>query len=231
MSKIRLNKALKEIASRRAAEEIIFAGRVCVNGEVELKPQTMVEEEDEIAVDGKPLKKQERKVYFLLNKPAGYICTAKEGPSKRVLDLFRNLPYRLFTVGRLDRETSGLLLVTNDGDFANQIAHPSFNIQKEYLVKTAQDITDEHLKLLSRGTLVQRTVVRPISVKKVRRGTLKIVVGEGKKHEVRLLIQAAGLTLLDLNRIRVGSLNLDKMALGSFRELSIKELAFFNARP
>ncbi len=231
MAKIRLNKALKELVSRRGAEKLIFAGRVLVNGEVELKPQTIVDENDEIVVDGTALRKRERKVYYLLNKPPGYICTAKEGPSKRVLDLFGKVSFRLFTVGRLDRETSGLILVTNDGDFANHIAHPSFNVPKEYLVKTSQDITDAHLKLLSRGTIVGGSVVRPLSVKKVRRGTLKIVVGEGKKHEVRLLIKAAGLTLLDLNRIRVGPLKLDNLPLGGYRELSLKELAFFQTSP
>lgn len=229
MSKIRLNKALKQIASRRAAEKLIFAGKVLVNGHITLTPQTLVDENDEIIVNGKPLKTEEQKVYFLLNKPAGYICTAKEGPSRRVLDLFEHLPFRLFTVGRLDRETSGLLLVTNDGDFANHIAHPSFNIPKEYLVKTSQEITDEHLKLLSRGAIVQHTVVRPLSVKKVRRGTLKIVVGEGKKHEVRLLVKAAGLTLLDLKRIRIGSLKLDQLPIGSYRQLSEKELELFKS--
>jgi len=227
MSKVRLNKALKSIASRRAAEKLIFAGRVSVNGKPALEPQTMVEEEDEILVDSTPLKRGGRKVYFLLNKPPGYLCTTKEGPAKRVLDLFGDLPFRLFTVGRLDQETSGLILVTNDGDFANQIAHPSFNVPKEYLVKTSQDISDTHLKLLSRGTIVQSAVVTPLSVKKVRRGTLKIVVGEGKKHEVRLLIKAAGLTLLDLKRIRIGPLTLDTLPLGSFRELTSNELASF----
>ncbi|MCH9609718.1 MAG: Ribosomal large subunit pseudouridine synthase B [Chlamydiales bacterium] len=229
MSKIRLNKALKTVASRRAAEKLIFAGRVSVSGKVVLTPQTMVNEGDEIAVDGKPIKWEPRKVYFLLNKPPGYICTAKEGKAKRVLDLFEDSSFRLFTVGRLDQETSGLLLVTNDGDFANQIAHPSFNVPKEYLVKCTEEITDIHLKLLSRGAVVQGTVVRPLSVKKLRRGTLKIVVGEGKKHEVRLLIKAANLTLLDLKRIRIGPLALDNLAPGSYRELSSKELELFHS--
>ncbi len=227
MGKIRLNKALKPIASRRAAEKIIFAGRVSINGEPNLLPQTMVDEEDEITVDGNRIKFAERKVYFLLNKPAGYICTAREGHAKRVLDLFGKISLRLFTVGRLDQETSGLLLVTNDGDFANQIAHPSFNVSKEYLVKTTQDISDEDLKRLSKGAIVEKTVCRPISVKKVRRGTVKIVVKEGKKHVIRLLVKAAGLTLTDLKRVRIGPLILGTLPLGSFRELTLKELAFF----
>lgn len=227
MSKIRLNKALKQIASRRAAEKIIFEGRVMINGEINLLPQTMVGEDDVVTVDGSRIKVGERKVYFLLNKPPGYICTARAGDSKRVLDLFEKVSLRLFTVGRLDRDTSGLLLVTNDGDFANQIAHPSFNVSKEYLVKTTQDISDEDLKRLSKGTIVERTVCRPTSVKKVRRGCVKIVVTEGKKHVIRLLVAAAGLTLTELKRVRVGPLVLGTLPLGAFRELSLKELAFF----
>ncbi len=225
--KIRLNKALASIASRRAAEKIIFDKRVTVNGKITELPQTMVEPSDTICVDNKPIKTAKRNVYYLLNKPTGLICTATEGKAKRVLDLFSHLPYRLFTAGRLDQETSGLILVTNDGEFANRVIHPSFNHLKEYLVKTSQEISDTHLKLISKGTIVQGTPVKPVSVKKVRRGTLKITVAEGKKHEVRHLVQAAGLTLLDLSRIRIGPLKLEKLAPGQWRELSDKEVAFF----
>src|SRR5271169_5561850 len=125
----RLSKALAAagVASRRACEELIFKGKVTVNGEIVIVPQTLVSwEKDEISVDGVPLKTEQGKVYFILNKPKGYICSsARIGSKKLVVDIFQNLPYRLFTVGRLDRDTTGLLIITNDGHFANQVIHPS----------------------------------------------------------------------------------------------------------
>ncbi len=223
--KTRLNKALAAagIGSRRGVEELIFDGHVTVNGSVVKLPQTMVDwENDRIAVKGKPIKREETKVYFLLNKPIGYICTNASG-TKSVLNLFAHLPMRLFTVGRLDKETSGLLLVTNDGEFANRVIHPSFNVKKEYLAKTNQEITAEHLKALAAGTEVEGTFVKPVSVKKVRRGTVKIVVSDGKKHEVRHLLANAKLTIRELSRIRVGPLTLGTLPIGDYRELTEEE--------
>lgn len=212
------------VASRRACESLIFDGRVKVNGEVALLPQTLVGEEDQILVDGEPISKVEEKQYFLLNKPAGYICSAKRmGKSRLVLDLFEEVKARLFTVGRLDRETEGLLLVTNDGYFAHRVMHPSSNIQKEYLVKTDQELNADHLSAISSGTLVEGTFVKPIRVSKVRKGTLKIVVAEGKKREVRHLCEAAGLQVEQLTRIRIGGLQLGPVPVGQWRPMTESE--------
>jgi 23S rRNA pseudouridine2605 synthase len=222
----RLSKILAAsgVASRRACEEIIFAGRVQVNGQVCLTPQTMVGPQDLILVDGEKIKAKEQKVYYMLNKPIGYLCTnAKHRDEKIVMDLFKDVNYRLFTVGRLDKDTSGLILVTNDGHFANQVIHPSHNIQKEYLVKTDHEVSDDHLKVISSGTLVEGCFVKPLRVTKVRRGTLKVVIMEGKKREVRLLMEAAGLQVLELQRIRLGSLVLGSLPSGAFKELSDRE--------
>lgn len=225
--KKRLSKILAEagVASRRAAEELIFQGRIQVNKEVVLVPQTLVDpREDSILVDGKPLILVEEKVYYLLNKPAGYICSNKAASkTKLVLDLFEGEPYRLFTVGRLDKETTGLLLVTNDGHFANRVIHPSSCIRKEYLAKTDCELSHEHLLAISEGTLVQGVFVKPLKVEKVRRGTLKITIGEGKKREVRLLLEAAGLNTLSLTRIALGGLRLGNLPVGAWRPLSERE--------
>ncbi len=225
--KKRLSKALAAagIASRRAAEEIIFAGRVKVNGSVIKIPQTLVDwDNDTILVDEAPIKGEERKVYFILNKPHGYICSnTRLGTKKLVVDLFSSLNLRLFTIGRLDRDTTGLLLVTNDGFFANKVIHPSSNISKEYLVKTSQEVTDVHLKEISKGTFIENSWVKPVRVEKVRKGTLKVVVKEGKKREVRLLVQNAGLDILELSRIRIGGLRLGPLPEGTFRELTESE--------
>jgi 23S rRNA pseudouridine2605 synthase len=225
--KKRLSKALSAagVASRRACEELIFQGRVKVNGAVVCVPQTMVSwKNDEIIVDGQKIQREEDKVYFLLNKPHGFICSnTRIGSKKLVLDLFAGFPHRLFTVGRLDRDTTGLLIVTNDGHFAHRIIHPSADISKEYLVKTTQEITDVHLKAISKGTRIENVHIRPFRVVKVRKGTLKVTVKEGKKREVRLLVQNAGLDILELCRIRIGGLPLGPLAEGMYREMTEAE--------
>ena len=231
MEKKRLSKALAAagIASRRAAEEIIFKGRVQVNGVTIMVPQHLVNwKTDKIVVDGASVKREQKKVYYLLNKPNGYICTNnRPGKQAIVLDLFP-AQERLFTVGRLDKETTGLLLVTNDGHFANKVIHPSSNVIKEYIVKTESEITPEHLESLTQGARVDEKWIRPVSVHKVRRGTFKICVSEGKKHEVRIIAERAGLKVLELTRIRIGSLVLGTLPLGEFRTLTErdKELIF-----
>lgn len=227
--KRRLSKVLAAcgVASRRASEELIFQGRVKVNGKSVLVPQTGVDlAKDHITVDGKKIKSSEPKVYFLLNKPAGVLCTSvrRSERTKLVLDVFANMPYRLFTVGRLDKDTTGLILVTNDGEFANRIIHPSFNVQKEYLAKVEEEVLPEHLKSLAGGAFIEGTRIKPLSVHKVRRGTLKIIVGEGKKREVRQLLAHAGLTVKELSRIRIGLFTLGKLVPGSYRTLSSTEI-------
>lgn len=224
---MRLNKFLASsgVASRRAAEKLIADGKVTINGEVVLLPQVRVNvAKDRVAVDGKSVRPAEKKVYYIVNKPVGYLCSAKRrAQEKLVLDLFDQASERLFTVGRLDRDTQGLLLVTNDGEFANAVIHPSAGIEKEYLVKTDQEITHEHLVTLAQGTLVEGDHVRPIQVEKVRRGTVKIVIGDGKKREVRLLMESAGLRVKELTRIRLGGLLLGRLPVGQWRVLGERE--------
>lgn len=226
-SKNRLSKILAAagVASRRACEELIFEGKVQVNGKTALLPQTIVDiSVDTITIDNKPINQIENKVYYILNKPAGYICTSRRfNNTKVVLDLFEEVDERLFTVGRLDKNTEGLILVTNDGHFANQVIHPSSQVNKEYLARTDHDLTDLHLKAISSGTLVQGVYVRPLSVKKVRKNTLKVCIAEGKKHEVRVLLEAAGLMVKELRRIRIGALQLGSLPVGSWRAMTERE--------
>lgn len=228
MQKNRLSKLLAAagVASRRACEELIFAGRVQLNGEIVKLPQALADWRDTIAVDGLVIAKPEDKVYYMLNKPEGYVCTAKRSSTvKIVLDLFGDVTQRLFTVGRLDKDTKGLLLVTNDGHFANKVIHPSANIVKEYLAKTLQEVTAEHLKAISSGTLVEGVFIKPLKISKVRRGTVKIAVGEGKKREVRMLLESAGLQVVELTRIRIGGLHLGTLPEGQWRPLKEQEKA------
>ncbi len=229
----RLSKVLAAagVASRRACEELIFDGRVTVNGKVTRVPQTLVSlPNDHILVNGQEIFSVQKKVYYILNKPSGFICSnARVGSKKLVTDLFAAHPERLFTVGRLDRDTTGLLLVTNDGHFANKVIHPSANITKEYLVKVQQEVMHDHLLAISKGIFIDGSLVKPVKVTKIRKGTVKIAVKEGKKREVRLLVSEAGLDLLELSRIRIGGLHLGPLEEGLYREMTeADKTALFN---
>jgi 23S rRNA pseudouridine2605 synthase len=224
----RLSKILTSfgIASRRGSEKIIFENRVKVNGKLINTPQTMVSEEDIIEVDNKKLKNLEKKVYYVLNKPKGLTCTNCTTTKKRVIDLF-NIDVRLFTVGRLDKNTTGLLIVTNDGHFANRVIHPSFNIEKEYLVRVSTKITHKHLISISKGAFIEKKLRKPVAVKKVNSKILKITVKEGKKHEVRIFVKKADLKILELKRIRIGFLKLNSLLEGEYREMKKEEILRF----
>ncbi|MCF7806197.1 MAG: rRNA pseudouridine synthase [Simkaniaceae bacterium] len=227
--KNRLSKVIAAcgVASRRKAEELIMEGHVRVNSQTVTLPQTPVElGVDRIEVKGKPLKGAEGKVIYLLNKPRGFICSSTALPGEHiVLDLFpSHEKRRLFTVGRLDKETSGLLIVTNDGHFAQKLIHPSSKIEKEYLVKTTHPIRDEQFKMICQGSYIEGTFIKPIRVTFINNYTVKIAVTEGKKHEVRLLVSNARLKIDQLKRIRIGNLHLGKLPLGIPRPIKPSEL-------
>ncbi len=220
------------VASRRACEELIFDGKVKVNGEICLKPQTLVNAyKDAIFVGKKRIIAPEEKICFVLNKPKGYLCSSQrpDSSTKLVIDLFAHIPQRLYTVGRLDKASEGLIIVTNDGQFAQKAIHPSTRMEKEYLVKVKEFIFPDHLEKIAKGSRVEGTFVKPKKVTKVRRNTLKVTVMEGKKHEVRLLCKRAGLSVMELKRIRIGGLRLGNLTKGSFKALSDREQnALFN---
>lgn len=223
----RLSKVLQAagISSRRRCEEIIRKGRVRVNNEVILLPEQQVRcGLDAVAVDGRPIQAQEEKVYYLLHKPRGVVCSARRFSKEKIVqDLFSEEPKRLFSVGRLDKDTEGLLLVTNDGDFAQKVIHPSSGLRKEYIAKTDHEISHHHLVTLSQGMRIDGDWVRPVHVSKVRRGTVKIVLSQGKKHEARLLLEHAGLEVRSLKRTRIGDLHLGTLPVGAWRPLSGEE--------
>ncbi|NGX28479.1 MAG: Ribosomal large subunit pseudouridine synthase B [Candidatus Anoxychlamydiales bacterium] len=228
MSQMRLNKFLAHsgIASRRKVEDLIFSKIVKVNGVVEIKPQRLIDPtKDSVKVNDKVVK-EEKKYYFILNKPKGYLCSnVKKGKEKLVIDLFKDFSERLFTIGRLDKDTTGLLIITNDGDFANKIIHPSANLEKEYIAKVKENITDTHLKTISKGAFVENKFVKPKRVVKVRKSTLKIIVTEGKKREVKTFIKRANLTLLELQRVRIGKLRLGAVPYGFAKKVSLEHLS------
>ncbi|XP_031503236.1 putative ribosomal large subunit pseudouridine synthase SVR1, chloroplastic isoform X2 [Nymphaea colorata] len=226
----RLSKVLAAagVASRRGSEELIFDGRVTVNGSVCKSPQTRVDHfRDVIYVNGNRLaKKLPPKLYFAVNKPKGYICSSGEKESKLVLSLFDEYwkswaktnpgtpKPRLFTVGRLDVATTGLLIVTNDGDFAQTLTHPSSQLTKEYIAAIEGNVNKRHLQAISEGTVIDGIHCRPDSVELLpaqphnSRPRVRIVVHEGRNHEVRELVKSAGLKLYSLKRVRIGGFRL-----------------------
>ncbi|PUZ42801.1 hypothetical protein GQ55_9G610600 [Panicum hallii var. hallii] len=226
------------VASRRTSEELIFQGKVTVNGAVCTSPQTKVDiSKDSIYVNGNRIsKKLPPKLYFAVNKPKGYICSCGE-ESKSVVSLFSDylkgwnkiqpgLPKpRLFTVGRLDVATSGLIIVTNDGEFAQKLAHPSSNVTKEYVVTIDGAVHKKHLIAISEGTKIDGVMcvpdlVEPLAESDTRKTRLKIVVHEGRNHEVRELVQNAGLKVYALKRVRIGRFRLPAdLGIGKFVEL------------
>jgi 23S rRNA pseudouridine2605 synthase len=230
MAKKRLNKALSEmgVASRRKAEELIFAKRVKVNNCIVILPQTLVDlEKDKILVDESPVKQKLEKLYFLLNKPAGYLCS--EFPiekQKLVKDLFPPHFSRLLTLGRLDKQSSGLIVVTNDGDFIQKTVHALKNTEQEYLVKVNEQITADDLKELADGVFVDGYKIKPIWVKKMRNGILKICMKEGKKQEIGLLCEKADFSIREIKRIRIGHLFLGTLPEGAYKPTSLKSLDF-----
>lgn len=224
----RLSKILSRagVSSRRKAEEIILSGRVTVNGKKILLPQEMCDpDRDSILLDGAKVHTEPPLRYFAVNKPKGYICSAAETLQKRAIDL---VPFadslRLFTIGRLDKDTEGLLLLTNDGQLAHRLMHPSFETEKEYLAKVDRELQKEHLDAITKGCIVEGSHVRPKRVQKIRRGTIKLTLVDGKKHEARELLRHAGCPVVTLTRIRIGSIVLGTLPLGAYRELTKKEI-------
>jgi 23S rRNA pseudouridine2605 synthase len=226
----RLHKVLaaRGVASRRKAEQMIADGRVSVDGQVVRTQGFRVDPETQsIAVDGRPVR-HERKRYILLNKPPGYITTAQDERGRRtVLDLV-DVPERVVPVGRLDRPTSGLLLLTNDGELANRIAHPRYELEKEYEVLLDGNPPRPTLDQLARGVTIDGEVVRPNEVRAIRNepeGTvLRIVIHEGRNRIVRRMMERIGYQVLRLTRIRLGPIVLKGIERGAWRDLTPGEL-------
>jgi len=227
---MRLNRFLAQcgLGSRRKCEALIQAGRVAVNGSIVTSLSTTVDEaSDIVAVDGRTVTPPERFVYILLNKPTGYVTTASdELGRKTVLDLVPG-DARIFPVGRLDKDTSGALLLTNDGQLAYYLTHPRFEIDKVYHAVLDRPITRQHLAKLRSGILLDDSFTAPCQVR--RRGTrqeqVEIVLHEGKKRQVRRMFSALGYEVVQLIRTQFGSLGLAGLKPGEWRYLTNQEVA------
>lgn len=226
MSLMRLQKFLAAagVCSRRKAEDLIRAGRVQVNGRVvaELGAKTDPQS-DRVAVDGQIVRPPQRMVYIALNKPRGYVCSCRHAGEKIVLDLV-NVPERIFPVGRLDKESTGLLLLTNDGRLHLKLAHPSFDHEKEYEVAVARPISDSALRRMAEGMPMLRTRTRPAEVQRIDSRRFRIVLKEGRNRQIRRMVSRLGNHVLELRRIRVSHIRLDRLPEGKWRYLTDSEV-------
>jgi 23S rRNA pseudouridine2605 synthase len=210
--------------SRRVCEELIAAGRVTVNGEVAVLGRRVDPDADRIEVDGAPIGVRPGLVYYLLNKPTGVITTARDTHGRpTVLDLVPAAP-RVFSVGRLDADTEGLLLLTNDGELANRIAHPSRGVEKEYLVEVdGGRVSAGALRALREGVTLDDGVTAPAQVSQPEPGVLRLVIHEGRNRQVRRMCEAVGHPVRRLVRTRIGPIADRSLRPGSWRELTVEE--------
>lgn len=212
------------VCSRRKAEELIVDGRVSVNGSVVTVLGSKVEEGDEVKVDGRRIE-PEKLVYLAMYKPKGVVTTLSDERGRRtVADLLPRLPSVVKPVGRLDKDTDGLLIFTNDGELARRLTHPSHGTEKEYEATVVGEPDEKDLARLRSGVRIEGRKTRPAVVESIGRGKLRIVLKEGWKRQVRLMCEAVGHPVESLRRVRFGPIRLGKMQPGECRALSEREV-------
>ena len=228
----RLQKYLAEagIASRRKAEELILAGQVKVNGKVVTELGTKVNSDrDKVYFQNELVKLKKKKIYILLNKPAGYISATKDqfdNPS--VLHLVDNIKERLFPVGRLDKDTTGALLLTNDGDFSYHLTHPKHEVSKTYIAEVAGRPTDEEMRLFMKGVYIDGKKTYPAKIRIVKEmkknSIVEIIIHEGRNRQVKKMCEEIGHKVVSLQRAAIGGLTVEGLKEGSWRHLTPKEI-------
>lgn len=228
---VRLQKLLADcgIASRRKAETMIEHGQVKVNGITAKVGDKVDPKKDKVSVNGKPLVTKVRNVYVMLHKPRGFITTMSDERDRRcVAQLVADIPERVYPVGRLDRDSEGLLLLTNDGEFANMMTHPSMHVPKTYRVTVRPAITDDQLTELTMGIVIEGQKTAPAVVRVVSqepgRVVLEIVLYEGRNRQIRKMCEALGLEVARLKRIAVGPVKLGMLQQGDYRHLTREEV-------
>ncbi len=224
---MRINKFISEtgICSRRNADNLIDEKRVKINGKIVNEKGVFVDiEKDVVEIDNKKISINKNKRYIMLNKPKGYITTVKEQFNRPcVMDLIEN-NLRLYPVGRLDMDTSGLLILTNDGDFANKITHPKNHIRKTYEVETNNNISDKDIENLEKGVDIGGYITKPSIIKRLGKNKINIVISEGKNRQVRKMLEAVNNKVVNLKRTKIGNLSLGNLKIGSYRDINKEEL-------
>jgi 23S rRNA pseudouridine2605 synthase len=223
---VRLAKFLAHggVASRRKAEEIVAKGMVTVGGEVVTDPARDVGVDDDVRVNGKPVAAEAREVWAV-NKPAGVVSTAREPGSRSAVVELVDTEARLYPVGRLDADTTGLLLLTNDGELADRLTHPRYEVSKTYRVRLGKSISDRDLERLRRGIELEDGRTGPAEVSRLGEREVEIVLREGRNRQVRRMVEAVGNRVVALQRVRFGPLALGRLKEGGARKLSGDEIA------
>jgi len=224
---MRLQKFLSQagVCSRRHGEQYILAGRIAVNGRVVAELGTKVDPvQDRVEVDGRPVQLTQTLIYIALNKPRGYVTSCRQPDEKLVVDLV-DIPQRVYPVGRLDKDSSGLLLLTNDGRLHHRLSHPSFDHEKEYIVAVDRPIADGALSRMARGMPILGAPTRPAAVKRLTPNRFRITLQEGRNRQIRRMVRKVGHRVTRLQRVRIANITLGRLAPGSWRHLTAKEKA------
>lgn len=214
------------VASRRACEKIIQDGRVSVNDNIVIELGTKVSSSDKVCVDGTQVFLEKRKLYILMNKPAGYVCSQADEKGRDVaVDLLKKkYSERLYNVGRLDMYSRGAIIFTNDGEFAAKLSHPSAEIEKEYYVETSYPLPEGLAEKFTKGIRVEGIFYKAKFTKVINTHKMSVTLVEGKNREIRRVFVDAGASIKSLQRIRIGNLELKDLKEGEFRELSVSEV-------
>ena len=222
---MRINKFISEAgtASRRGADKLITEGRVTINGK-RATIGSQVEPGDDVRVNGNQLFVARNNVYIALNKPVGITSTTEKGVKGNIVDLV-NHPFRVFHIGRLDKDSEGLILLTNDGDIVNEILRSENQHEKEYIVSVDRPITPEFLKQMSEGVKILDTITLPCKVEQLSKYDFKIILTQGLNRQIRRMCEALGYNVYRLQRIRIMNIQLDNLPVGQWRYLSKKEKA------
>lgn len=226
MTTIKIAKFLSEagVASRRKAETLVTQGLIFVNGKKMTNVAARVNPAiDKIEYDGKPVQSQEL-VYYLLNKPVGYTSTTEDAHAlKLITELVPNIP-KVWPVGRLDKYTSGLILLTNDGGLTLKLTHPRYRVEKEYEITTGKPLGESEIKLIQHGIKLEDGFIKPDRFEKIGDNSYRIIIHSGKKHVVRRLIEKTGNSVTQLKRIRIGFIVLKDLKTGQWRPLAKEEI-------
>lgn len=228
---MRLNKFLSNsgVASRRKCDLLIKEGRVCVNGKPVTELGTIINEKnDKVTIDGERINLPSSFVYIKLNKPKGYACTSYDEKGRKTIYDLIDSDVRLFSIGRLDYDTEGLIILTNDGDFANRVAHPKFSIEKEYRVTVEGDVKESELAVLRKGVVIEgeRMPSARVNFLSSENGytKLSVVIDEGQNRQIRRMFEAIGRSIKLLKRVRIGSVTLGGLKRGDYKDLTEEEL-------
>ena len=222
--KIRINKYLSDagVCSRREADRLTEAGRVTVRGTVVSTGEKIFPDE-EICIDGKPIKKQEKKILLLFHKPRGIVCSTKQQRNEMTVTEYLNYPVRIYPVGRLDKESEGLLLLTNQGDLVNRIMKAGNYHEKEYCVTVNKPVTEAFIQGMSSGVPILGTVTRPCKVIKTGKNSFRIILTQGLNRQIRRMCEYFGYKVTTLKRVRIMNLHIDGLEAGKHREIRPEE--------